>query len=102
MRGSRLMLVLAIAFGLIAAVSVYIYLGKTMEPAPTPITTVTVVAAKSAIPPRTKITQDLIYVKEVPEEAAHPKAVRNVKDILGLITKYCLKGNPHGTTWRLF
>ena len=31
---------------------------------------------------------DLIYVKEVPEEAAHPKAVRNVKDILGLITKY--------------
>ena len=88
MRGSRLMLVLAIAFVLIAAVSVYIYLWKTMESAPTPITTVNVVAAKSAIPPRTKITQDLIYVKEVPEEAAHPKAVRNVKDILGLITKY--------------
>jgi len=77
MKGGKLMLVFAIACGLIAAVSVYIYLGKTMAPAPAITTTVTVVAAKSAIPPRTKITQDLIYVKEVPEEAAHPKVVRD-------------------------
>ena len=88
MKGGKLMLVFAIACGLIAAVSVYIYLGKTMAPAPAITTTVTVVAAKSAIPPRTKITQDLIYVKEVPEEAAHPKVVRDMTDILGLITKY--------------
>lgn len=88
MKGGKLMLVFAIACGLIAAVSVYIYLGKTMAPAPAITTTVTVVAAKSAIPPRTKITQDLIYVKEVPEEAAHPKVARDMTDILGLITKY--------------
>jgi pilus assembly protein CpaB len=88
MKGGKLMLVFAMACGLIAAVSVYIYLGKTMAPAPAITTTVTVVAAKSAIPPRTKITQDLVYIKEVPEEAAHPKVVRDMTDILGLITKY--------------
>jgi len=78
------MLVFAIACGLIAAVSVYIYLGKTMAPAPAITTTVTVVAAKSAIPPRTKITQDLIYVKEVPEEAGPiPRLCGMMTDIVG-------------------
>ncbi len=88
MKGGKLMLVFAIACGLIAAVSVYLYLGKTMAPVPASTTTVTVVAAKSAIPPRTKLTQDLVYSREIPEEAAHPKVVQDMASILGLITKY--------------
>jgi len=83
-------------------VSVYIYLGKTMAPAPVTTTTVTVVAAKLAIPPRTKITQDLIYVKEVPEEAAHPKAVQDMADVLGLITKYEILEGEQIITDRLY
>ena len=88
MKRGTMLIVFAIACGLVAAGTVYIYLGRAMAPKPVSAETVTVVAAKSAIPPRTKITQDLIYVKEVPEEAAHPNVVRDMADILGLITKY--------------
>ncbi len=102
MKGGKLMLIFAVCCGLIAAVSVYIYLGKTMAPAPVTTTTVTVVAAKSAIPPRTKITQDLIYAKEVPEEAAHPKAVQDMADVLGLITKYEILEGEQIITDRLY
>lgn len=102
MKGGKLLLIFAIACGLIAAVSVHIYLGKTMAPAPATTTTVTVVAAKSAIPPRTKLTQDLIYVKEVPEGAAHPKAVQDMADILGLITKFEILEGEQIITDRLY
>ena len=102
MKGGKLMLIFAIACGLVAAVSVYIYLGKTMAPVPATTTTVTVVAAKSAIPPRTKLTQDLIYVKEIPEEAAHPKVVRDMASIVGSITKHEILAGEQIITDRLY
>ena len=102
MKGGKLMLIFAIACGLVAAVSVYIYLGKPMAPVPATTTTVTVVAAKSAIPPRTKLTQDLIYVKEIPEEAAHPKVVRDMASIVGSITKHEILAGEQIITDRLY
>ncbi len=95
MKRGRMIIVFAIACGLVAAGTVYIYLGRAMAPKPVSTKTVTVVAAKSTIAPRTKLTQDLVYVREIPEEAVHPKAVRDIDSVVGLIAKYeILEGEP--------
>jgi pilus assembly protein CpaB len=88
MKTGRMMVIFAIACGLVAAGTVYIYLGRAMAPKPVSTETVRVVAAKAAISPRTKITQDLVYVREISEEAAHPKAVRDIDTVIGMIAKY--------------
>jgi pilus assembly protein CpaB len=88
MKRGTMLIVFAIACGLVAAGTVYIYLGRAMAPKPVSAETVTVVAAKSAISPRTKLTQDLVYVREIPVEAVHPKAVRDIDTVIGLIAKY--------------
>jgi pilus assembly protein CpaB len=88
MKRGRMIIAFAIACGLVAAATVYIYLGRAMAPKLVSAKTVTVVAAKSAISPRTRITQDLVYVREIPEEAVHPKAVHDIDTVIGMIAKY--------------
>jgi pilus assembly protein CpaB len=95
MKRGRMIIAFAIVCGLVAAGTVYIYLGRAMAPKPVSTKTVTVVAAKSTIAPRTKLTRDLVYVREMPEEAVHPKAVRDADSVVGLIAKYeILEGEP--------
>ena len=66
-----------------------------MAPKPVSTKTVSVVAAKSAIAPRTRLTRDLVYVREIPEEVVHPKTVRDIDSVVGLIAKYeILEGEP--------
>ena len=88
MKRGRMIILFAIACGLVAAGTVYIYLGRAIAPKPVSAETVRVVVAKSAISPRTKITQDLVYVREISEEAAHPKAVRDIDSVIGMTAKY--------------
>ncbi len=88
MKGGRLMLLLALIPGLLAAALAYKYVSRATRPGPVSVKGIPVVAAKSAIAPRTRITQDLIYVREFPVEAVHPRAALDAEQILGLVTKH--------------
>lgn len=87
MRGSKMMVLLALIPGLLAAVMTYVYISNAARPKPATGKSVAVVAAKSTIPPRTKVTQDLVYIREIPEAAVHARAARDPARIVGLVTK---------------
>ncbi|MEW6229061.1 MAG: Flp pilus assembly protein CpaB [Bacillota bacterium] len=87
MKGGKLVVLFALIPGLLAAVMTYVYINDAAKPKPVSGKSVPVVAAKSAIPPRTKITQDLVYIKEIPEAAVHARAARDPARVVGLITK---------------
>ncbi len=95
MKGSRFMVVVALIPGLLAAVMTYTYISKVSKPKPVPLGTVPVVAAKAAIPPRTRISADMLYLKEVPEAGIDPRVARDASRVVGLVTKYeILEGEP--------
>ncbi|MDI7248238.1 MAG: Flp pilus assembly protein CpaB [Bacillota bacterium] len=95
MKGGKLMILLALIPGLLAAVMTYVYVNNAAKPEPVSVKTVSVVAARATIPPRTKVTPDMIYVKEVPEAAVHARTAREPARVVGLLTKYeILEGEP--------
>lgn len=95
MKGGKLIVLFALIPGLLAAVMAYMYINNAAKPKLAEGKSVPVVAAKSTIPPRTRITPDLVYVKEMPEAAVHPRAARDTAGVVGLVTKYeILEGEP--------
>ncbi|MBC7084390.1 MAG: Flp pilus assembly protein CpaB [Firmicutes bacterium] len=95
MKGGKFTIVLALIPGLLAAVMTYVYVNNAAKPKPVNVKNVPVVAAKATIPPRTRITPDMIYIKEVPEAAVHARAAREAADVVGLFTRYeILEGEP--------
>ncbi|MGE5584344.1 MAG: Flp pilus assembly protein CpaB [Bacillota bacterium] len=95
MKGGKIMILLALIPGLLAAVMTYVYVNNAAKPKPVSVKNVPVVAAKATIPPRTKITPDMIYIKEIPEAGVHARAAREAADVVGLFTRYeILEGEP--------
>lgn len=95
MKGGKFTIVLALIPGLLAAVMAYVYVNNAAKPKPVNVKNVPVVAAKATIPARTKITPDMIYIKEVPEAAVHARTARKAEHVVGLFTKHeILEGEP--------
>ena len=95
MKGGKFTIALALIPGLLAAVMTYVYVNNAAKPKPVEVKNVPVVAAKATIPPRTKITPDMIYVREMPESAIHARTARAAEQVVGLFTKYeILEGEP--------
>ncbi|MGE5541718.1 MAG: Flp pilus assembly protein CpaB [Bacillota bacterium] len=95
MKGGKLTIVLALIPGLLAAIMTYVYVNNAAKPKPVSVKSVPVVAAKVTIAPRTKITPDMIYMKEVPETAVHARTARDAEHVVGLFTKHeILEGEP--------
>lgn len=91
-RIARLFLIPALA-GAVAAALVYVY----VEPAPVavPVATVPVVVARKAIPAYTKLTPDMLTVRQVARELSLPGALGSVADAAGKVTVIPLaEGEP--------
>ncbi|NPV52385.1 MAG: Flp pilus assembly protein CpaB [Firmicutes bacterium] len=89
MRGGKVALIMAVILGGFAAVASYYYVKSLTTSIPaTPMPKMAkVVVAKNAIPSRTLITSEMIYLKELPEESINPDAVTRLEDALGIITR---------------
>lgn len=83
---NRVLIALAIIFGLAAAASTFLYLSHLKHAYRTSGRFETVVVALTRIPPRTAITASMVGAKEVPVEYIHPGAVTDKKEIIGKIT----------------
>jgi len=96
-RRSWLVLAFAVVLGLVAAGLVWGYMqqlqqeaervaqagvGKAAEPPSVPV-----VVAVQDIPVRTKITDPMVAVKQMPATAKHPNAFAQVSDVVGKVTK---------------
>ena len=80
-------LIIAIAFGLIAVVLVYVYVRQVKTQAATnEVKMVTVVRATQNIPPRQTITEDMVEEISVPETYAPADAVTQSDEILGKVS----------------
>jgi pilus assembly protein CpaB len=89
---NRLLITLAVVFGLITAVLVYMALsdggGKDEETVvATSEETVPVVVADRDIRARTRITEEMLDVRVVPKDAAHPDAFSSKEDLEGMVSR---------------
>lgn len=90
-RIARLFLIPALA-GAVAGALAYVYL-KPVRTAP--VATVPVVVAKKAIPAHTKLTPDMLAVRQVAKDLSIPGAIRSVTDAAGKETVLPLaEGEP--------
>ncbi len=83
-RNRKLGLLIAVVFGLAAALSSAFYmvrLTQTVNPSER------VVVARRDIASRTVVTEDMLTVREVPKGAKHPDAVSSLSEIVGKTTK---------------
>jgi len=80
-------LIIALAFGLIAVVLVYVYVQQVRKQATkTEVEMVSVVRATENIPPRSTIRESMIEQIEVPKDLAPPDAVMESDEILGKVS----------------
>jgi pilus assembly protein CpaB len=80
-------LIIALAFGLIAVVLVYVYVQQVRKQATkSEVAMVSVVRATENIPPRTTIKESMIEQIEVPADLAPPDAVIESDEILGKVS----------------
>jgi pilus assembly protein CpaB len=88
---NRLLIILAVVFGLITAVFVYIALsdggGEEETVAATSEETVPVVIADRDIAARTKITEEMLGERIVPKDAAHPDAFSSKDEVVGMVSR---------------
>ncbi|HZK18675.1 MAG TPA: Flp pilus assembly protein CpaB [Clostridia bacterium] len=78
-------LILALLFGLAAAWGVTNYLQKVKDDYRISSDFKKVVLASTNIPAKTTITQEMIQIKELPEEYIHESAALDIKDVTGKI-----------------
>lgn len=81
----RKALVLALVFGVVAALISYRYIQQ--QAASATVKTTTVLVAAQDIPTRTKITAALVKEVQIPVSAKHPNAVTALKDAEGNVTR---------------
>jgi pilus assembly protein CpaB len=88
---NRLLIILAVVFGLITAVFVYIALsdggGEEETVAATSEETVPVVIAGRDIAARTKITEEMLGERIVPKDVAHPDAFSSKDEVAGMVSR---------------
>jgi pilus assembly protein CpaB len=92
-RGNRRFILLAIVLGLMGAGLVYVATSRNSTSTSSSTSTVQnvpVVVAKTDIPARTTITQEMLDVKLLPQEAISPLAFTNVQTAVGQVTRYPL------------
>ena len=97
---NRLLIILAVVFGLITAVFVYAALseggGENEETvAATSRETVPVVIAARDIPARTRISEEIVGVRAVPKDAAHPKAFSSKDKLVGMVSRVPIIAEEH-------
>lgn len=82
---SKALVGIALGLSLVTSGLVYNYLvGVSQKP---PANSVPVVVAKADIPPKTRITADMVQVSYVPENYMQPGAVRDANHAIGMIVR---------------
>jgi pilus assembly protein CpaB len=88
----RLLLLLALVAGIVAAILVYTALSRNSEStsgdAGATATMAPVVVAKQDIPARTKITASMVEVRQMPLDDASELAFTDLSDAVGRVTRY--------------
>ena len=90
---NRRLLLLALAAGLVGAVLVYAAVSRgsdSTDSAGSASSMVPVVTARIDIPPRTKITTDMVEVRQVAPDSRSELAYTDVADVVGRISRYPL------------
>jgi pilus assembly protein CpaB len=88
-RGNRAILLLALFLGLVSALLVYVYLSQAGEEKTVASgATKAVVVAKSNIPVATRITADMVEMRQISEDAVHPDSFSSTEGIVGNIARY--------------
>lgn len=86
----RLQLIVAAVFAVIAVLLISLYLKKAKESITAGMEEVKVLAAKEAIPANTKLDEDMLKYRKIPERFVHRNALtpRDLDLILGQLTRY--------------
>lgn len=82
---------IALILSLVTAVLVYRFLRESAQP-PAPSDMATVVVAKADIPPKTRITPDMIQETRMPVEYIQPGAMRDLGKVAGVVTREAIVG----------
>jgi pilus assembly protein CpaB len=102
LRGGKGVLVIAVAMGALTSFLAWRYLDEAAQSAPAPVPTVSVVVAARPLADRTVITPDMLRVKQIPAEAAHPNAVHNTADAVGKVVRTTMTTDEQVLTTKLF
>src|SRR5471030_1895459 len=97
-RSTRVQILVAVVFGLVAAFFVWQYTQSMQSQvrvaqeaiAPTPIPKADVLVAAVDVPSRTLLTADMVKVVQLPIEAKVPSASTRPEDAIGKVTQYPL------------
>jgi Flp pilus assembly protein CpaB len=90
-KGNKGILVLALFLGLLSAVLVFVYLGRSgggEESAAPSGETKSVVVASQDIPAGTRITEDMVRVKNVSSDAVVPQALTSTDSVVGSVARF--------------
>ena len=88
-RSGKAVLLLALFLGLISAVLVYVYLSQTGgEETAASGTTKSVLVAKEDIPVATRITDSMVELKAISEDAVHPDSFSSTEGVVGNLARY--------------
>lgn len=91
---------IALALSLITAILVYNYLREsTKKPVPSDLGTV--VTARADIPPKTKITAEMVQETQLPAEYIQGGAVRELSQVVGVVTREAIVGGEQVLERRL-
>lgn len=87
---SKVLLLLAVVAGLLAAGSVYLYMEKLGNGQQQQETVAKVVVAKETVPAKTKITAAMLNTLEMPASYIHPNAIKSVDEVAGTVASSTL------------
>lgn len=91
---------IALVFSLITAALVYNFLRESAKK-PQPSDLGTVVVARTDIPPKTRITSDMVQESQLPAEYIQAGAVRNLSKVLGVVARERIVGGEQVLERRL-
>ncbi len=91
---------IALALSLITAVLVYNFLRESTKKS-LPSDTAAVVVAKKDIPPKTRITADLVQESRIPSEYIQIGAMRDLSKVVGVVTREAIVGGEQVLERRL-
>lgn len=98
-RSGKKILLYSITLGLLAAGTAAWYM-KNVEASANP--TVPVVVAKSYIPPRTVLTEDMVILKNMPRGAVHAESSTTLEPVIGKTTKQSISSKEQVLYTKLF
>lgn len=84
---NKLVFILAVLFGLAAALGVFKYLGNLKDAYRSSGNFQQVVVAKQIISPKTLVTDQMVKVKDIPVELIQPGTVMEPQDVVGKISR---------------